>query len=70
MDASTLEDEGRFWMRDSYDPIVRDFEQLEAYQGYIKANTEKAKLRDGEFIYRSAEFVPDVSAASCRRENQ
>jgi len=45
-----------FWQRESYDHIVRDAEQLEAYQQYIGVNPLKAKLREGEFILSSAVY--------------
>lgn len=51
--------EGRFWMRESYDHIVRDFEQLEAFQTYIKANPKKANLGSDEYTLRPAVYHPD-----------
>lgn len=54
-----LNTEGKVWMRESYDHIVRDFEQLVAYQNYIRANPEKAKLRADEYTYREAVFRPE-----------
>ncbi len=51
--------DGQFWQRQSYDHIVRDLEQLEAFRKYIRANPERARLKDGEFLYSSAEYVPD-----------
>lgn len=50
---------GRFWMRESHDHIVRDYEQLVAYQTYIRANPGKAGLRTHESILRSGVFEPD-----------
>ena len=44
------------WQRESYDHIVRDGEQLLAYQRYISLNPEKAGLRDGEYIHSKAEY--------------
>jgi putative transposase len=43
----SLSQTGAFWHRDSYDHIVRDAEQLIAYQEYTAANPIKAKLRQG-----------------------
>lgn len=54
-----LENSGSFWMRESYDHIVRDGEQLEAYQRYIKANPIKANLNPGEYTLREAILAPD-----------
>ena len=50
---------GRFWMKESYDHIVRDFDQLEAFQNYIMANPRKAHLGSDEFILRTATWRPD-----------
>lgn len=38
-----------FWMEDSYNRIVRDFDELRAFRDYIRRNPEEAKLREGEF---------------------
>lgn len=51
--------EGRFWMRESYDHIVRDFEQIEAFQTYIAGNPKKANLRSDEYTLRQANYHPD-----------
>ncbi|MEM1228724.1 MAG: transposase [Planctomycetota bacterium] len=56
-----LGEKGPFWMRESYDHIVRDGDQLEAFQNYIRANRKKAKLREDEFTYQSAKYCPDES---------
>ena len=47
---------GPFWQRDSYDHIVRDREQLLAYQRYIAANPLKAKLELGTYLCQTAEY--------------
>jgi hypothetical protein len=52
---------GRLWQRESYDHIVRDAEQLEAYQGYIAVNPGKAKLGIGEYILAHAEYQTQAS---------
>lgn len=52
----TINQVGRFWQRESYDHIVRDSEQLGAYQQYIAANPSKAKLTVGEYILSHAEY--------------
>jgi putative transposase len=51
--------DGRFWMKESYDHIVRDYEQLEAFQQYIAANPLKAKLRIDEYTLVTANYTPD-----------
>ncbi|MSR57689.1 MAG: hypothetical protein EXS05_08455 [Planctomycetaceae bacterium] len=51
--------DGTFWQRESYDHIVRDAEQLVAFQQYIAANPAKANLNDGEYIVSSAEYKMD-----------
>lgn len=54
-----LEGGGTFWQRQSYDHIVRDYDQLEAFQRYIEANPKKANLKKGEYICASATYIPD-----------
>jgi len=41
---------GTLWMEESFDRIVRDFDELRRYRDYIARNPEKAKLRESEFI--------------------
>jgi REP element-mobilizing transposase RayT len=50
---------GRFWQRESYDHIVRDLDQLIAFQRYIAANSAKANLRNEQFIYHGATWHLD-----------
>jgi REP element-mobilizing transposase RayT len=38
-----------FWMEDSYNRIVRDYDELRAFRDYIRRNPVEAKLREGEF---------------------
>lgn len=38
-----------FWIEDSYNRIVRDYEELQAFRDYIRRNPVEAKLRGGEF---------------------
>ena len=38
-----------FWMEDSFNRIVRDYDELMAFRDYIRANPAKAKLRPDEF---------------------
>ena len=47
---------GNFWQRESYDHIVRTPEQLYAFQKYIRANPQKAKLRDGDYLLKEADY--------------
>lgn len=47
---------GRIWQRESYDHIVRDREQLAAFQAYIAANPEKARLKLGSYLHRGAAY--------------
>lgn len=47
---------GEFWQRQSYDHIVRDFEQLEAFQRYITQNPTKANLNNDHFIQQTANW--------------
>jgi carbamoylphosphate synthase large subunit/REP element-mobilizing transposase RayT len=41
---------GRVWQDESYDRIVRDWNELVRYRDYIARNPENAKLREGEFV--------------------
>jgi type I restriction enzyme R subunit len=54
-----LQQDGQFWMRESYDHIVRDYEQLEAFQRYIAANPQKAGLSSDACLHRRAIYSPD-----------
>ena len=38
-----------FWMEDSYNRIVRDYDELRALRDYIRHNPLDAKLRAEEF---------------------
>ena len=50
----------KVWMHESYDHIVRDWEELLNWRRYIAANPEKARLRDTEFVLEQKHiFVPD-----------
>ena len=48
---------GGLWQKESYDHIVRDTEQLGAFQAYIRANPAKAKLGAGEFLLSEASYT-------------
>ena len=54
-----MERSGEFWQRQSYDHIVRDFDQLTAFQEYIAANPVKAKLNKDQFLSHRAAWRPD-----------
>jgi len=43
---------GQLWQRESYDHIVRSENQLLFYEQYIQENSDKAKLREGEYLLR------------------
>ncbi len=44
------------WQRGFYDHIVRDETELLRCRQYIRLNPEKARLRNGEFLLRSADL--------------
>ena len=44
-------------MAESYDHIVRDWEELVALRDYIVANPEKGKLGEGEFVLETREVL-------------
>ena len=51
-----LETTGEFWMKDSYDRLIRDEEELNRTRRYIAANPEKASLAEQHFLYRQSEL--------------
>ncbi len=50
-----LEGQGKVWQKHSYDHIVRNETELNAYRNYIAENPVKARLREGEFLHRLSE---------------
>ncbi len=58
---NALKSSGQLWQKDTYDHIVRDPEQLQAYRDYITSNPRKANLRDGEYLLSQAEYRIDNS---------
>jgi carbamoylphosphate synthase large subunit/REP element-mobilizing transposase RayT len=54
---------GQLWQEESYDRIVRDWDELVRYRDYIVRNPEKAKLREGEFVLE-ARFVLQLASDS------
>jgi len=48
---------GTLWMEESFDRIVRDFDELVRYRDYIARNPEKANLRKDEFILSTRETL-------------
>jgi carbamoylphosphate synthase large subunit/REP element-mobilizing transposase RayT len=52
------------WMHESYDHIVRDWEELLSWRRYIAGNPEKARLRDTEFVLQERHILaPDEQIA-------
>lgn len=47
----------RFWQQESYDRIVRDADELNAYRRYIAQNPDTAGLRAGEFVLHQANWL-------------
>lgn len=45
-------EKGHFWQQEPFDHLVRSVEQYERLRSYIADNPIKAKLKEGEFIYR------------------
>ena len=43
---------GKFWQQEPFDHLVRSVEQYEYLRDYIADNPKKARLKEGEFIYR------------------
>jgi carbamoylphosphate synthase large subunit/REP element-mobilizing transposase RayT len=46
-------DAGAIWQDESFDRIVRNWEELQAYRAYITRNPEKAHLGAGEFVLQT-----------------
>ena len=42
---------GAFWQSEAFDHLVRNVEQFEFLQGYIRQNGPRAKLRPGEYLF-------------------
>jgi REP element-mobilizing transposase RayT len=51
---------GTLWFDESYDHIVRSREQLGFYRSYIRENSEKARLRLGEFRLGTSRALDDI----------
>ncbi|MFK8115202.1 MAG: transposase [Rubripirellula sp.] len=47
---------GTLWMKESHDHIVRDGEELQRIQRYIRANPDKANLPRDEYLLSTAEY--------------
>jgi carbamoylphosphate synthase large subunit/REP element-mobilizing transposase RayT len=50
---------GRIWQEESYDRIVRDWNELIRYRDYITRNPENAKLREDEFVLHADGILRD-----------
>jgi carbamoylphosphate synthase large subunit/REP element-mobilizing transposase RayT len=58
---------GRLWQEESYDRIVRDWNELVRYRDYIARNPEKSGLRESEFaleINNVLQLVADSAGAT------
>ena len=53
--------DGALWQRDSYDHIVRDWDQLQAFQEYIRANPLKGKLSASEYVYSPGKYCEGIA---------
>ncbi|MFT4548975.1 MAG: putative transposase [Verrucomicrobiales bacterium] len=51
---------GTLWQKHTHDHIVRDEVELAAYQKYIANNPKKAGLSEGDYVYRSANYVTSI----------
>jgi len=43
---------GKFWQHEPFDHLVRSVEEYEFLRRYIADNPVKAKLREGDYLYR------------------
>ena len=48
-----LKSEGRLWMPESFDRIVRTWGELEYYREYIRRNPSRARLKRSQYIIGS-----------------
>ena len=53
---SMLDRSGEVWMKETYDRLTRDSEELIKTQRYIRANPAKANLSSGQFTLQVAEY--------------
>lgn len=54
-----IDSKGKLWQRDSYEHIVRNVEQLRAFQTYIRDNPTEPNLKAGEYRHSNAEYTID-----------
>jgi carbamoylphosphate synthase large subunit/REP element-mobilizing transposase RayT len=52
---------GQLWQKESYDRIVRSWNELIRYRKYIIRNPDKAKLREGEFVLETEGVLQSAS---------
>ncbi len=52
---------GQLWQDESYDRIVRDWNELVGYRDYILHNPEKAKLREDKFVLEARRILHPAS---------
>src|SRR5438876_11974149 len=52
---------GQLWQEESYDRIVRDWNELVGYRDYILHNPEKAKLREDKFVLEARRILHPAS---------
>ena len=52
---------GQLWQDESYDRIVRDWNELVGYRDYILHNPEKAKLREDKFVLEAQRVLHPAS---------
>lgn len=48
---------GKLWQRESYDHLVRDIVELQAFRKYVRENPLKARIRLGDGAYYEAEWM-------------
>jgi carbamoylphosphate synthase large subunit/REP element-mobilizing transposase RayT len=68
-----LNHHGQVWMQESYDHIVRDWDELLRWRRYIGSNPTKARLRVDEFVLREMHVLvteqANAQAGSVRDES-
>ncbi|MEO7724555.1 MAG: carbamoyl-phosphate synthase large subunit, partial [Chthoniobacterales bacterium] len=54
---------GPLWQDESFDRMVRDYDELERYREYVAANPAKAKLSEGQFVLQRGGKLQDDEQA-------
>ena len=48
---------GKLWQQENYDRLVRDRRELSVWRRYIAENPQKARLREGQYLYHKCDWL-------------